>query len=366
MSQEKQQSERIFGLDVVRALAISMVLFSHIYYLIDSTNPMFISLSGLFGFAGVELFFVLSGFLIGGIVLKLYLSNAFTISTIFNFLRRRWMRTLPNYYLVLVLNILVGLSIGYSMKEVWRYFFFIQNFSTYHLTFFSESWSLSIEEWTYLITPFLFFLSFKVFKNKKNGFIITTVLVISIFHFLRYSLSQNHLIINMKQWNEEVKSLVIYRIDVILMGFILAWMNYFYQNSLKKYSVYLFIVAVHLFFLQFVAMNVMGFDIVSSPNYFIIFYFTLSSVTFAFTLPVFIFWVSSKGFLSKIINGVSKLSYSVYLVHYSLVTVLFKYLKVNYLQDIPSLLLIMIYLFIVFLVAYMLYHFIEKPIMQKR
>ena len=49
MSLEKHNNQRIFGLDVVRALAILLVLFSHIYYLIDSSNPLLISVSGLFG-----------------------------------------------------------------------------------------------------------------------------------------------------------------------------------------------------------------------------------------------------------------------------------------------------------------------------
>lgn len=88
MNSDIQNNNRIFGLDVIRATAILMVVFSHIYYLIDSSNPLLISISGLFGFFGVELFFVLSGFLIGTILLNKYMNENFSIKEIFSFLKR--------------------------------------------------------------------------------------------------------------------------------------------------------------------------------------------------------------------------------------------------------------------------------------
>lgn len=366
MSQELQNKERIFGLDVVRATAIAMVVFSHVYYLIDSSNPLFISLSGIFGFAGVELFFVLSGFLIGTILLKMYLTNSFNGDTIAIFLKRRWMRTLPNYYVVLLLNVILGLSLGYVMTDAWRYFFFLQNFTTYKITFFSESWSLSIEEWTYLITPFVFWLTYKFSKNNKWSFLFTSLGLVFFFHLVRYGFYKTHFISDMGQWNEEVKSLVVYRIDAILIGFVVAWMHYFYKDKLKNISVYLFILALHLFFLQFVALNVLGVEILSYPKYFLVFYFTLSSGTFALAIPVFANWKTATGFFSKVVVWVSKLSYSMYLVHYSLMTVLFKFLKENFLQGISNLILIVIYLFFVTFFSFLLYRFVEKPIMDRR
>lgn len=366
MNHNTENKPRIFGLDVIRASAILMVVFSHVYYLLDSTNPLFISLSGLFGFAGVELFFVLSGYLIGGILLKMYVSESYNGKTILHFLKRRWMRTLPNYYVVLLVNVVLGLLIGYDMSNAWQYFIFVQNLFHFNITFFSESWSLSIEEWTYLITPLFFFITYRFMKNKKTGFIVTTLFLIFIFHVFRFWFNEQNIVENMVQWNEEVKSLVIYRIDAILVGFLVAWVFNYYENILKKLGVYFFIIGIHLFFMQYVVMNIIGFTIVDTPQYFNVFYFTLSSITFAFILPVFVFWKQANGILVQIINWISKLSYSIYLVHYSLVTVLVKYLNSNYLTSISSFVLIVIYLLSVVFLSFLLYTFVEKPFMDKR
>ena len=366
MSKEIQNKERIFGLDVVRTVAISMIVFSYAYFLIENTNPFITSLTGLFGFAGIELFFVLSGFLIGTITLKMYLADSFNYNSIVTFLKRRWMRTLPNYYVVLMLNIILGISFGYVLKDAWRYFFFLQNLTDYQITFFPESWSLSILGWAYLLTPFVFWLTYKISKNKKSGFLWTSVGLIFFFHLMRFWFYKSHFISDMNMWNDQVKSIVLYRIDSVLIGFVVAWLHYFYSDKLKNISVYLFILALHLFFLQFVALNVLSIDIISSPKYFLVFYFTFSSVTFALALPVFINWKSCNNWMAKLINWISKLSYGMYLVHFSLITVLFKFLKENFLHGISSLLLLLIYLILVTFVSYLLYHFVEKPIMDKR
>ena len=66
------QGSRVFGLDVLRAIAITLVVTSHCTYIFleDTNNPILLSIRSL-GAIGVDLFFVLSGFLIGGILLKL-------------------------------------------------------------------------------------------------------------------------------------------------------------------------------------------------------------------------------------------------------------------------------------------------------
>jgi len=64
-------NNHVFGLDVLRAIAISLVVISHCtFILIEETNNPIILAQRLLGAIGVDLFFVLSGYLIGGILLK--------------------------------------------------------------------------------------------------------------------------------------------------------------------------------------------------------------------------------------------------------------------------------------------------------
>ncbi|HSD14324.1 MAG TPA: acyltransferase, partial [Flavobacterium sp.] len=312
--------------------------------------------------------FVLSGFLIGSILLKMFLSEEFTTKNLFVFLKRRWFRTLPAYYLVLIINIVVASFFSYDISGSWKYFLFIQNFSNYDIVIFTESWSLSVEEWTYIIAPLLLFFGYKVFKsNKKMGFLFVSIFLILFFHLLRYDFYLNAKISNMQTWNLAVKSLVVFRIDSILIGFLVAWWHCFYKEILKKYSVYLFIISIHLFFLQFVVLNVMGVDIMTKPFYFIVFYFTFSSLTMALGLPFFVNWEFSNGMLVKPIQFVSKVSYSVYLLHYSIIAVLMKqFFNPENLSSFALLGLIGFYLAAVFFLSFLLYKYYEKPIMDLR
>jgi peptidoglycan/LPS O-acetylase OafA/YrhL len=83
--------KRIYGLDILRAVAILDILIGHS---LTHANIDF----GLFD--GVNLFFVLSGFLIGKILIK-NMEREFTIKSLYTFWYRRWMRTLPAYFLYL-------------------------------------------------------------------------------------------------------------------------------------------------------------------------------------------------------------------------------------------------------------------------
>src|SRR5690606_29194386 len=367
MSTQKQSKERIFGLDVVRASAILFVVFSHLFYVADINNPTFISFSGLFGYFGVEVFFVLSGFLIGSILLKKYLTNDFSFAEIKTFLKRRWFRTLPAYYLVLLLNIILAIVFNYDYSNWWKYIFFIQNLFTYDIPFFRESWSLSVEEWTYLLLPFVLFFGGKLLKiSKKFSFLILITALILVFHLFRYYAYLNLEVYEMDIWNTEIKSTVIYRVDAILVGFIIAWLHYFYSEFLYKLRVYFFIIAMHLFFFQFVVMNVLQFDLVTTPLYFKVFYFPFTSLIVALGIPFFIYWNSTIAIIQKPIEFLSKISYSMYLLHYSIIAVLFKYL-LSYLNVSFSWYVLMAFYFLVTtILSYLLYRFFEKPIMDLR
>ncbi|MDP3311908.1 acyltransferase [Lutibacter sp.] len=84
------QINRIFGLDLIRAVAILLVVMSHATLLLfPYSEHAIVILIKILGVIGVDLFFVLSGFLIGGILLKQIDQNKTRLSDLFRFWKRR-------------------------------------------------------------------------------------------------------------------------------------------------------------------------------------------------------------------------------------------------------------------------------------
>lgn len=101
--------DRVFGLDLMRAFAILFVVFGHGNRFIHDEASR--SIREFLIFDGVTIFFVLSGFLIGRILLRTVLHEQFDGRMLLTFWMRRWFRTLPNYYLVLILLIVLTVAL---------------------------------------------------------------------------------------------------------------------------------------------------------------------------------------------------------------------------------------------------------------
>jgi len=143
---------RVEGLDTLRAIAITWVFMYH-HMVFVSHAPTFGWLSEI-GWTGVDLFFVLSGYLIGnqifaGIAGGRRLSlKAFYI--------RRFLRTLPVYYVVLALYFVLPAFMGAGpLPPLWKFLTFTQNYQLAAGTGFSHAWSLCVEEQFYLLLPAL-------------------------------------------------------------------------------------------------------------------------------------------------------------------------------------------------------------------
>src|SRR5262249_35394349 len=140
---------RNFGLDVVRAIAISGVLVAHftaaVAVLMAATPPFLLMRLG----AGVELFFALSGFLIGGLLLDI---KEPSLRAWIIFMIRRWIRTIPLYLAWLTILLIIWPPQQDLMGHAVKYVTFSQNlFWKMSDPFFAPSWSLAVEEWFYLL-----------------------------------------------------------------------------------------------------------------------------------------------------------------------------------------------------------------------
>ncbi len=154
----KPATTRLHGLDTLRALAIVLVM---IFHLGSDLPEMFAPLAKI-GWMGVDMFFVLSGFLIGSQLFKPYLAGRQL--SVAEFYRRRAFRILPAYLVVLLLYFTVpAWRESPGISPLWLFLTFTQNFFidySIHQAF-SFAWSLCVEEHFYLVLPLLVLLFMK-------------------------------------------------------------------------------------------------------------------------------------------------------------------------------------------------------------
>ncbi len=143
-------SSRNHGLDTLRAIAIILVFCYH-YYVFVSGSYTFGIWSDV-GWVGVDLFFALSGYLIGNQIFAAMRSEGgFSLR---HFYVRRFLRTLPNFYVVLALFFLwPWFRVKGEMLPLWKFLTFTQNYQLTPGTPFSYAWSLCIEEQFYMLLP---------------------------------------------------------------------------------------------------------------------------------------------------------------------------------------------------------------------
>src|SRR6476620_3355117 len=214
---------RVFGLDCLRALAISSVLFAHGFGLLYPQMPAWFGLLGHGGFYGVELFFVLSGFLIGRILIR-YDCDLGNPATVGVFYIRRWFRTLPLFWLFVVLNVLLEFQVKdhpVSLGEVLEHGFFLRTFATYHPVFFPESWSLAIEEWFYLLFPAAIWLGLR-FQKRFAPVFLTVAAAFFLFSTIGRMISAHGPEASWAQWQRVI---VIYRFDGLMIGVFAGWIS---------------------------------------------------------------------------------------------------------------------------------------------
>lgn len=135
-------------LDVLRAWAALSVIVYHSVQMSPAPLPNLARVTH-YGQFGVDLFFVLSGWLIGGLYWRE--ANASGSVHVMRFWTRRWMRTLPPYFAALAAS---WLAVRAARGEPfdWGYLVFLQNYYD-QMPFFLVSWSLCIEEHFYILAP---------------------------------------------------------------------------------------------------------------------------------------------------------------------------------------------------------------------
>jgi peptidoglycan/LPS O-acetylase OafA/YrhL len=159
------QRHHFATLDGLRALSILWVMAFHCVFFITYTNlDLAIALRSApllawtkYGFRGVDIFFVISGFIISHILMREH--KATGRLDLKNFYLRRAVRLFPAYYVSLALY---GLIDPLTVKNVWANLLYVNNFLPIEQQFMGWAWSLAIEEQFYIVFPLALLLLMKL------------------------------------------------------------------------------------------------------------------------------------------------------------------------------------------------------------
>lgn len=220
---------RLQGLDFLRGISVLLVLFRHSE--IDCVLRKI-------GWVGVDLFFVLSGFLISGLIFNEYKKTK-TVN-IKRFLIRRGFKIYPPFYIMigatLIFQLLFAKSVS-PLPNILSELFYMQS---YFPGMWNHTWSLSVEEHFYLLMALFTFLSLKFGRPdnvRHNSFLLIGFLVLNF--LLRFWVSYPH------KLNEAYYYFATHlRLDRILTGVLFGYFYHFtgfYRHVIRYKWDYAFI-----------------------------------------------------------------------------------------------------------------------------
>lgn len=304
--------KRNIGLDIARVCAMVLVWVNHSGFFDLGLDPRFMEYGGV---ACIEVFFVLSGFLVGRSMLQAITSEK-PGEKLKGFYVNRILRTLPLYYLVLLG---LGLYRGYMPSML--NFLFLHGFNENAMGFLPPSWSLPIEAWFYFLIPPVLLVLYRLLSRKleEKKAVYLSVALIALASFL---LRCGHVLLNDPVWDYGVRKQVLVRMDSPMMGVFLAAVKLYAPEIYRKVGrSFLSLLAaaagfaaMYLWFVPVLRENV------GNPDGIRIFLFTLLPLSSCLLVAYLenaswpeIFRGNMFGWL---ICSVSSLGYSSFLLHY--------------------------------------------------
>lgn len=204
---------RQINIDFLRGCAVLSVVLFHF----NGTLP--------YGHLGVDLFFVISGYLVGGALMKDFLQDQ-KIS-FFGFVLKRGFKIWPSYYVFLLIGFLASNlllsgefeSQKLQLSELPRYIFWYRNFvgEPYHFVF-DHVWSLCIEEHFYLLLPCLILIlqAFKAGGKVLIFSLILTILLAFVCKCMMLTMTHSH----------DTYAMTFNRLDTFAWGILVAYLQF--------------------------------------------------------------------------------------------------------------------------------------------
>jgi peptidoglycan/LPS O-acetylase OafA/YrhL len=195
-------------LDLLRVVAISLTMITHTPSLMRRVAILHPFEYGTW--LGVDLFMLISGWLLGGQLLRTAVRDSFSPV---RFYVKRWMRTLPPYYAMLVLLYVAGdtlVSQRMTLRSSLTHVFFLQQYLGPNL--YGVSWSLCVEEHFYLVLPaIVWFVARRARLRTMAGLVLAAEGVSMALRFAAYAPG------------DDVPLLSHLRCDGLFLGLLLAW-----------------------------------------------------------------------------------------------------------------------------------------------
>ncbi len=345
-------------LDGLRAISIIFVVFYHLQ--LNLFNGLFLG-----GFIGVDIFFVLSGYLLTGLLTKNYQSKI----SIGSFYLKRSRRLLPSFYFVIFCSVIISyfflISNYYeefyksviSATGIFSNFFFAFNSNYFDTPYFLKpllhTWSLSIEFQFILFYPIFLYLCLKKLSRKKIVYLFSIIFFLNLLYIQfggNLQFTYPYIEKNLSIFNPPTAGTFFYttsRIWEFLAGAIC-----FYISKKNKYENILYTCGVILIFLSLFFFS----KGVNNPS--------INNIIPVIGTCLIITSNSNYNFLKKILSlklfvFIGLVSYSLYLVHFPVISFSEYIFKENYFNNKISL---KIFLFsLSFLISILLWKFIEEP-----
>ena len=323
-------NKKIHGLDLLRGIAGYGVAITHYLYFIKEKVDF-----EYYSFLFVEIFFVLSGFVLSNQLIKVY-KEKHNIKT---FYLRRWFRTIPLYLVALIFYTAISNNFNF---DFFKFLFFIQKLIPNFVDsdYFMVAWSLSIEEFFYLIFPIYLILFSNIKASKLAIYFIIMLSLIKILNHENFS-------------NDFLRTGTFLRLDSIALGFLLS----IYFSKLISFNK---TIIISILVLLGTIVNYKNLFFNNSGIYTV--YFIFISQLLSMLLVLYfckIEFLITKNIFKKICNMLAFQTYSVYLFH--LIIMHFLLMTDNFLIN-----NLFIYIIILFTISTITYKYFEKPILLLR
>jgi peptidoglycan/LPS O-acetylase OafA/YrhL len=318
------KNNRLRELDFLRGIAIVLALFRH---------QLLFSFLKTMGWIGVDLFFVISGFLVSGLLFKEFQKYG-TINPKL-FLIRRGFKIYPVFYLTYIVYI-IGIVTEHKLKwdKVFFDVFFIQNYALGWGYAYPASWSLAVEEHFYFGLALLFWVIFnkKIIRSEdfgENRFSVFEKLIVFALLFVFVL----RIISNIEFPVQEVRNITMthLRVDSLLAGVLISYWYNFKRERLISFYLY------HQKYLLLLCFILISFTPFIEPvSSFFVKTIGFSMLYIAFGILLIHFLVDSlinvklnRLFSKVMVTFISKIgfcSYSIYVIH-TLVIYLVRFLN---------------------------------------